>query len=185
MLNDFAVFKKIKEGDIGTFEKVFRQYYTPLCIYAFGITGRKDISEEVVQDVFYNIWKDKENIQILRSVKNYLYGAVRNHSLRYHEHLMVQERHQEYVRNYNNPEDELSPQDLLEHKELEDLITNILDKLPERRRQIFSMHRMEGKKYMEIADFYSISVKTVEAEMTKAYRALRQGIAQYTQNHGI
>ena len=184
MLDDFIVFKKIKEGDIRTFEKVFRQFYTPLCIYSFSITGRKDISEEIIQDVFYNIWKDKENIQILRSVKNYLYGAVKNHSLRYREHLLVQERHQEYVWN-NNEESDMSPQELLEYKELEGVVTNILKKLPERRAQIFNMHRMDGKKYTEIADFYSISVKTVEAEMTKTYHALRQGIKQYTNNNGI
>ena len=178
MLNDFVVFKKIKEGDIRTFEKVFRQYYTPLCMYAFAITGRKDISEEIVQDVFYNIWKEKEKIQILSSVKNYLYGAVKNHSLRYHEHLMVQERHREHVQGNINQETDLSPQELLEYKELEDVVNNILNKLPERRMQIFLMHRIDGKKYTEIADFYSISVKTVEAEMTKTYRALKQGIAK-------
>ena len=179
MLDDFAIFKKIKKGDIKTFEKLFRQYYTPLCIYAFSITGRKDISEEIIQDVFYNIWKEKENIQILRSVKNYLYGAVRNHSLRYHEHLMVQERHREHVQSDINQETDLSPQELLEYKELEEVVTNILNKLPERRMQIFQMHRMDGKKYTEIADFYSISVKTVEAEMTKTYRALRQGVERF------
>lgn len=185
MLNDFVVFRKIKEGDIATFEKVFRRYYTPLCLYAFSITGRRDISEEVVQDVFYHIWKEKERIQILRSVKNYLYGAVRNHALRYQEHLMVQERHREYVLNNPGTESDLSPHELLEYKELEQVITNVLNKFPERRLQIFRMHRTEGKKYKEIAEFYAISIKTVEAEMTKAYRALRQGIEKYTLNHGI
>ena len=179
MLNDFIIFKKIKEGDIKTFEKVFRQFHTPLCIYASGITGREDISEEIVQDVFYNIWKDKENIQILRSVKNYLYGAVRNHSLRYLEHHMVQERYQEHIQSSTYPETESSPQELLEYKELEVVVTSILKNLPERRMKIFLMHRMDGKKYTEIADFYSISVKTVEAEMTKAYKELRQGIAHF------
>lgn len=179
MLNDVIVFKKIKEGDIKAFERVFRQYYNPLCSYAFGITGRKDISEEVVQDVFYNIWKDREHLQILRSVKNYLYGAVRNQSLRYHEHLLVQERHRAYVVNGENFISEPSPQEQLEYKELEDIINRTLKKLPERRMQIFRMHRVDGKKYKEIADCFSISIKTVEAEMTKAYRTLRQEIEKY------
>ena len=185
MPDDIIVFKKIKEGDIKTFEKVFRQFYTPLCIYASSITDRNEVSEEIVQDVFYNIWKDKENIQIQNSIKNYLYGAVKNHSLRYREHLLVQERHQEYVWNYRSEETDMSPQDLLEYNELEGVVTNILKKLPERRAQIFNMHRMDGKKYKEIADFFSISVKTVEAEMTKTYQALRQGVKQYTQTNGI
>ena len=179
-----TVFKKIREGDVGAFEKVFRQYYTSLCLYAFGITGRYDIAEEAVQDVFYNIWKDREQLSIFHSIKNYLYGAVRNHALRYKEHEIVQRRYCENVLNAD-PETDLSPQEILEYRELENMITNTLHKLPERRREIFIMHRMNGKKYREIAAFYAISLKTVEAEMTKAYHALRQGIEKYTLNHGI
>ena len=184
MLNDFVVLKKIKEGDVATFEAIFRQYYTSLCLYAFSITRRKDIAEEVVQDVFYHIWKGKEQLNILCSVKNYLYGSVKNQALRYHEHLKVEDMYRAHIL-MNDPESEYSPQELLEHKELENVIITLLNKLPERRRQIFKMHRMEGKKYKEIAGLYSISVKTVEAEMTKAYTALRQGIEKYTSNHGI
>ena len=184
MLNDFVLFKKIKEGDIKTFENIFRLYYASLCMYAFGITGCKDIAEEAVQDVFYHLWKGREQISILTSLKNYLYGAVKNHSLRYLEQRKVQEAHRTYVLN-NTLETEHSPQELLEYKELENVIQQILNKLPERRRQIFQMHRMDGKKYKEIADYYAISVKTVEAEMTKAYLAFRQGIEKYTLNHGL
>ncbi|MDR2679245.1 MAG: RNA polymerase sigma-70 factor [Tannerella sp.] len=184
MLNDIVIFGKIKEGDIKTFEKVFRRYYAPLCLYASGITGRKDISEEVVQDVFYNIWKDRETVRILHSVKNYLYGAVRNRSLRYLESLSVREH---YLKNL--PDDdciasEPSPQEELEYKELETLVNKTLNQLPERRMQIFKMHRLDGKKYKEIAESLSISVKTVEAEMTKVYKTLRQEIEKYTCHHG-
>ena len=171
--------KKIKEGDVGTFEKIFRHFYTALCLYAFSITARYDIAEEVVQDVFYNIWRDREHLSIFHSIKNYLYGAVRNHALRYLEHEQVQRQHFEKTLN-DSPETEPSPQDLLEYRELENLISNTLHKLPERRREIFVMHRMKGRKYKEIAAFYAISLKTVEAEMTKAYRALRKEIEKYT-----
>jgi RNA polymerase sigma-70 factor (ECF subfamily) len=173
MLNDILIFGKIKEGDIKIFEKVFRQYYMPLCLYSSGITGRKEVAEEVVQDVFYNIWKNRENIRIRRSVKNYLYGAVRNRSLRYLETRLVSERYLENACQNEQTANEPSPQEYLEYKELEYLINITLKKLPKRRMQIFKMHRMEGKKYKEIAERLSISVKTVEAEMTKAYKALR------------
>ena len=183
MLSDVVVFKRIKDGDIKTFEMVFSQYYTPLCLYAYSITIRKDIAEEVVQDVFYNIWKERHRIQILQSIKNYLYGAVKNQSLRYRERLMIQEKHREYVLSHSSLHDELSPQEELEYKELEEIIRRTLERLPERCRKIFLMHRMEDKKYKEIANYFSLSVKTVEAEMTKAYRMLRQEIEKYTQNN--
>ncbi|MDR1555687.1 MAG: RNA polymerase sigma-70 factor [Tannerellaceae bacterium] len=181
MTNDLFVLKKIKEGDIQAFESVFRLYYSPLCLYAAGITGRMDISEEIVQELFYVFWKEREKLQLYHSIRSYLYGSVRNRSLQYCEHREVVERHRRTI----SPEDDGSenvsdPQHLLEYKELENLINRALGKLPGRRLRIFQMHRFEGKKYAEIASDLSLSVKTVEAEMTKALQTLRKEIESYT-----
>lgn len=72
-----------------------------------------------------------------------------------------------------------TPHAHLEYEELQTLIRHTLDKQPRRRQQIFRMHRMEGKKYAEIALSLSLSVKTVEAEMTKVLRTLRNEIDNY------
>ncbi|MDR0429279.1 MAG: RNA polymerase sigma-70 factor [Tannerellaceae bacterium] len=180
MLGDISVLKKIKEGDIKTFEKIFRLYYSPLCLYAASITGKMYIAEEIVQELFYVFWKERENIQILHSLKNYLYGAIRNRSLQYCEHQEVENRHRDAILTSSNKENSSDPQDTLEYNELKDLIDRTLDKLPERRLRIFRMHRFEGKKYAEIASELSLSVKTVEAEMTKALQLLRKEIENYT-----
>lgn len=74
-----------------------------------------------------------------------------------------------------------TPEEQLEYKELEELINKTLGKMPERRLRIFRMQRFEGKKYAEIAKILSISIKTVEAEMTKALQSLRKEIENYTQ----
>ncbi|WP_291128459.1 sigma-70 family RNA polymerase sigma factor, partial [Dysgonomonas sp. UBA7698] len=71
-------------------------------------------------------------------------------------------------------------QEQIEYKELQNIINRTLEQLPERRLRIFRMHRMEGRKYKEIAQLLSVSIKTVEAEMTKAYQILRQEIEKYT-----
>ena len=174
MLNDLFVLTKIKEGDVKAFEGIFRLYYSPLCLYAASITGSMDVAEEIVQELFYVFWKEKEKLQVFRSLKSYLYGAVRNQSLQYCEHQEVRNRYRENVLSGN-------PQDQLEYKELEALINRTLSKLPERRLRIFRMQRFEGKKYAEIASALSLSVKTVEAEMTKALQTLRKEIENYTQ----
>jgi len=183
MLNDFLIFRKIKEGDIKAFEQVFRQYYAPLYLYAFSITGRKDVAEEIVQELFYVLWKDRKEIQILRSARSYLYGAVRNQSLQYLEHMNVRLRHRDKVLSDGEQQQESTPLDQLEYKEFEEVINKTLSKLPERRLKIFRMARMEGKKYKEIAEYFSVSVKTIEAEMTKAYQVLRHEIEKYTQTY--
>ena len=180
MLNDLIVLKKIKEGDIKAYEELFRLYYSPLCLFAVSITGRMDAAEEIVQDLFYIFWKERENLQVFHSIKSYLYGATRNKALQYCEHQEVRERYREAVLSCAEEEKLSNPQELLEYKELETLINRTLDKLPERRLRIFRMHRFEGKKYAEIASYLSLSIKTVEAEMTKALQTLRKEIENYT-----
>jgi len=180
-MNDTIDFLKIKEGDIKAFERIFRLYYTPLYLYAFSITGQKETSEEVVQDVFYMIWKEREKIQILLSLKSYLYKSVKNRSLHYLEHLHVREQYRENFLAGNSSATEPSPDELFEYTELKEIIETTIKKLPERCRHIFTMHRMNGQKYKEIAASLSISIKTVEAEMTRAYRVLRTEVEKYRQ----
>lgn len=181
MLNDLFVLTKIKEGDVKAFEGIFRQYYSPLCLYAASITGRMEVAEEIVQELFYVFWKEKEKIQLFHSIKSYLYGAVRNQSLQYCEHMEVRNRYRETVLSCQQEIRSTDPQDQIEYKELQKLINKTLQKLPERRLRIFRMHRFEGKKYAEIASTLSLSVKTVEAEMTKALQILRIEIENYIQ----
>jgi RNA polymerase sigma-70 factor (ECF subfamily) len=180
MLDQLFIVSKIKEGDVHAFESLFRLYYSPLCLYAAGITGRMDVSEEIVQDLFYVFWKEREKLPVLQSVRNYLYGSVRNLSLHYCEHREIVERHRQRVAAEGDGLNGADPQRLLEYKELESLINSTLRKLPERCLRIFRMHRFEGKKYAEIASALSLSVKTVEMEMSKALRALRKEIENYT-----
>jgi len=178
MINDFLLFGKIKDGDVKAFEKLFRTHFAPLCLFAAGITGRMDAAEDIVQDLFYTLWKERAAMQIRHSVKSYLYGAVRNLSCRYLERQQMHERYESHVA--NEAETAASdPQAQLEYAELEAVVERALAGLPERRSRIFYLHRTEGRKYTEIAAQLAVSVKTVEAEMTKAYRQLKQEIEKY------
>ena len=181
MLDELLILKKIKGGDIKAFEELFRRYYFPLCCYAAGITGHVAGTMGVVEELFYVLWKERERLQIFQSVKSYLYRATRNQSLQYCEHEEVRNRYRETVLTTSNPEQSTDPHQQMEYEELQKLINSTLEKLPERRMRIFKMHREEGKKYAEIALLLSLSVKTVEAEMTKTLRTLRKEIENYIQ----
>lgn len=178
MINDLLIFSKIREGDIKTFENVFRLYYTPLCLYAFCIIGSSDDAEDIVQELFYTIWKNRGALQILRSLKSYLYGAVRNEALEYIEHQEVKERHQQITKNDTDNTQE-GVQVEMESKELQRVITDVINTLPHRQSTIFKAHRIGGKRYKDIALSLNISVKTVEAEMTKALKALHKAVELY------
>ena len=82
MLNELFILTKIKEGDIKAFEEVFRHYYSSLCWYAAGITGEMEAAEEIVEELFYVFWKDREHLQIFQSVKSYLYNIASTRKLK-------------------------------------------------------------------------------------------------------
>ncbi len=172
--------RKIQEGSVKEFEKLFRKFYEPLCLFANSFLRDMDAAEEIVQDLFYNYWKKRETISIGISIKSYLYQAVKNNSLKYIEHQQVKHRYSQEVKSVVE-ETTYCVNEEMEATELNHIIESTLNQLPERCREIFVMNRFEGLKYHEIAHRLSISIKTVEANMGKALKLFRSNLRQYDQ----
>lgn len=180
VLKEQQQLKRIQKGDIASFEALFNRFYPGLCSYAKSLVGMKEVAEEVVQDVFYNIWKNRETIRIRYSVQSYLYRSVYNHSMM-HLRKMRREHFMEDITSLEPEIDAPDPSQLIQLDEVSELISLTLENLPERTREIFRMNRQEGLKYREIAEKLSISEKTVEANMGKALKALRNSMEKYEQ----
>ena len=163
--NDLQQYREAQRGSVKAFEKLFKRYYAPLCCYIYRYTVHSGFSEEIVQELFYALWRDRAHVHIERSVRLYLYEAVRNRALRYLEHLRVHERGVEDTSSF-------CPEEEAEARDLESRLSEILLGFPDRRRRIYYMHRFGGDKYTEVAAKLSISVRTVEAEMHRALKAL-------------
>ena len=172
--------RKIQKGDIQTFEKLFHRYYSGLSGYAETLVGKKEVAEEVVQDVFYNIWKNREALKISKSWQSYLYRAAFNNSMMYLRKM----RREQPLNEGDSLDPEVGtpdPSQLMQLNEVSEVVSKTLKDLPEKTREIFRLNRQEGLKYREIADRLSISVKTVEANMGKALKALRNSLEKYEQ----
>ncbi len=167
---------KIKNNDVEAFEKIFREYYSPLVHFVVKIVNDKDVAEEIVQEFFYQYWKNRQQMNIKFSLKSYFYQSVRNNALKYLRHESVKKNYASGVVAKNNT-DSFSPE--YGENELSNIIENILDNLPQRCSMIFRMNRFEGLTYKEIAGKLSISVKTVEADMGKALKAFRTKLSEY------
>lgn len=177
MIRDKDIIGRIRKGDIKQFESLFRSSYVSLVKYSKKLIKDQDTAEEIVQELFFRLWQDREKIKIESSLNGYLFRAVHNRCLHYFEHLKVVERHAQEMTSdtFDTTED---PADVLQYKELQTRIARILERLPERCGKIFMMNRFEGFRYSEIAEKLSVSVKTVEANMGKALKEFRRELAE-------
>ncbi|HEX2969452.1 MAG TPA: RNA polymerase sigma-70 factor [Bacteroidales bacterium] len=177
MISDTEIIRRIKEGDTAQFESLFRSSYVSLVRYARVIIKDHDTAEEIVQDLFFRIWQDRQKLNIESSLNGYLFRAVHNRCLHYIEHLKVVEKHAEEM-SMRQHERQESPAEILQYAELQQKISQIIERLPERCGQIFYMNRFEGLKYNEIAEKLSISVKTVESNMGRALKEFRKELQE-------
>ena len=150
-----------------TLEKYFQWMYRPLCLYALNITESYEDSEDIVQQIFVELL-EKADVGSLEvgNMKGYLYTVVRNRAVKYVK--KDQEKVSVESAMYLTDENILSIS-----VEEEALVWNWIDALPTERRNIFLMAKQQGMKYKEIAEQLDISVKTVEGQMGKALKTLR------------
>lgn len=159
------------------FEKLFNDHYSNLCAYANNFLKDVDASEEVVQEVLFKLWTNKDSIIITSSIQSYLFRAVRNASLNVLKHINIREDYK--AQNEYERDDELSSEDEMIVSELDQKIREAIDQLPIERKKVFIMSRYDGLKYKEIADKLNISVSTVENQMVKALKFLRDELKDY------
>lgn len=164
--------KKIREGDKDAFERLFHKYYARLCVFANTYVKSIDTSRDVVQDVYIKIWDNRENFIITQSLKAYLYQAVRNQSLNYLEKNSKKLRLQEKISRQRELESSENKFEL-NTEELTEKIWKLVDQLPERRRTIFILYRKHGLSYKEIGEVMDIKRKTVENQMGRSLKFIR------------
>lgn len=174
-IRDKNILRKIQKGDIKSFESLFHRYYPGMCLYARSLVKKDSIAEEMVQDVFYNIWKNRLNFMLTSGWHQYLFKAVYNNSMQY---LRKMSRESSFEESHMNEivSSFTDPSEVYNYEELTININRVLENLPERTGEIFRLSRFEGLSYKEIAEKLSISVKTVEANMGKALRTFRTSL---------
>ena len=168
------------KGNPQFFEDLFRQYSKPLFYYAAKFVDN-ETARDIVQDVFVKLWSDN-TIYINQSLNALLFTMIRNNCLQHLEKQKVRNKYSESA-GLLLREDELryymEERTSLIEQELEDKLNEVLNKLPERCREIFKMSRFENKKNREIAEELNISVKAVEKQVTKALATIRTEMKDY------
>ncbi|MDA3890996.1 MAG: RNA polymerase sigma-70 factor [Salinivirgaceae bacterium] len=164
--------------DKAQFEELFNKHYSNLVAYGNNFLKDIEASEEVVQEVLFKLWTNRETLEITSSINSYLFRAVRNSCLNVIKHVNIREDYKEHNERVIQME-EGSYEDEVIVSELEEKIRESIDQLPIERRKIFIMSRYDGLKYREIAEKLGISVKTVENQMGSALKFLRIELREY------
>jgi len=153
-------------------EQLFKTHFKGLHAYAYIILRDSHLAEEIVQEVFVKLCERASGINIQTSLESYLYRSVYNESLNHQKHEKVKARY----RTMMSRKQEIAEQQAIggDYPALETRLRLALGELPQQCRTVFLMSRFEELKYREIADRMGISVKTVENQMGKALRILRQ-----------
>lgn len=166
--------ERLRNKDKGAFELVFNDYYGLLIKYSVRFMDGLEDAEEVVQEVFVKFWEKCDSLAPGSSVKSYLYRSVHNTCLNYLKHEKVKDGYRQYVIGFL--EQQQDQVDLDKEESDQERILREIDELPPRCSEIFKLSRFEGLKYQEIADHLNISIKTVEVQMGKALKTLREAL---------
>jgi RNA polymerase sigma-70 factor (ECF subfamily) len=166
---DLYLIALVREGDNKALESLFRKYYHSLCRFASFFSRRDDLADEIVSDVFIKLWERKDSL-LIENLRAYLFKSTRHTTINYvkQETINWEDLSEEL------PEESYDPASELIYKELEHKLNRLIDVLPEKRKAIFQLSRFEGFTYNEISEILSISEKTVENQMGKAIKQLRE-----------
>jgi RNA polymerase sigma-70 factor (family 1) len=175
---DTELVSHIRNGDIKSFEWVFNLYADKLVRYATTILKNTYEAEDIVQQLFVQLWAKRDGLNVTSSFKSYLYRAVHNSCLNKIKQHNVKESYAQYYTHVADGTSGPASQEV-EKKEVHSAIERAISDLPEQCRIIFEMSRVEQLKYQEIADKLELSVKTVENQMGKALKHMRSRLKEY------
>jgi len=164
----------LQSGDEHAYKFLFTSYYSDLLHYTIGLTKDQDKATDIVQVTFIKIWKQRSNLNIHTSIKSYLFSSA------YHHFIDAYRKEKSELDLLEELKNEAFLEILDEDENLEKgrmlQVQQIINSLPPKCREIFLLSKKDGLRYQEIGNTLNISVKTVEAQMSKAFRMLREGV---------
>ncbi len=172
---DKYLFKQVKTKNCTkSFERLYAKYYSPLCNFTYMFIRDKGVCEEIVSDVFVNIWQKRKKIEIRKELKYYLYKSTKNQ-------LLATIRQQKPTTSANNREvvesdlvSSLTPESLLLKQELDERLKELFQALPKQAGLVLRLKKIDGLKYSEISKLLGISEKTVENHITNAIKRIKK-----------
>jgi RNA polymerase sigma-70 factor (ECF subfamily) len=172
----------LRKGDKKAYEAVYDEFFGVLYHLCINYLHDEKVAEEMVQDTFMKLWEIRETLNDQINIRNFLYTITKNNCLNYLRNQKISLKHQEnikYLEMQFNYEALEKLGNYLQFEELREKIDEAISKLPAEVIETFKLSRFEELSYREIADQQGISIKTVEARISKSLRILRVELKDY------
>ena len=164
----------LKSGKPGAYSYMVDTYYNMLCAYAFELVNDHDLAKDIVQNVFINIWRMRLKLKDDFVVKSYLYRSVYNEFLNQNRNKrLVVKLDKKYIDALSQVVEEDNEKSI---ERLLKLVKQEIENLPPKCKRTFLLSKQEGLSNIEIAEYLNVSIKSVEAHMTKALSTIRQAV---------
>lgn len=176
--NEILLISAFKKGDTKAFEKLFDRHHRRLYTFLFRLLHSKEDAEEIVQETFVKIWGKREEFIEGYPFDSFLFTIAKNAFLNLNRkkvNRIVFENHLEFLNEISGEKTD----DYVIFKETRDIINHIIEGLPAKRKEIFILRRIEGLPRQEIADKLGLSVMTVDSQLMKANKYLKEELKKY------
>lgn len=169
---DTVLVGRLRNGDDVALTELYNLYWQMLFVSCYNILKNKELCEDIIQDVFMNIWHNREKLEIKISLKGYLYACVRYQV--FNQFRKNKDKiHVEFFDNLDQRFQYATPETEMMHNELLQQISFIVETLPEKCQMVYKLSREENLSHKAIAEHLNISTKTVENHISKALQVIR------------
>ncbi len=177
--SDEELIQEIKAGNMLAFDALYKKYSRMLYKFGFSILKSREETENLIQDVFLNLWENRHKVEKDSSVKSYVFTIAYNSAISVIRKKVRESQFIEYLKSIQEVNGEAADVKI-EYDELKNKLDNIIQTLPPRQKEVYMLHRVEGLKYSEIAKRLNISENTIENHMSRAIKTIREKIGNFS-----
>jgi RNA polymerase sigma-70 factor (ECF subfamily) len=176
---DEELMQEIKADNMFSFDVLYKKYSKRVYKFVFSIIKSREETENLIQDVFLNLWKNRNKVKKDSYVKTYIFTIAYNSAISIIRKKKREDEFVEYLKSLQEV-NEMPVNVELEYNELTVKLDEIIKELPQHQKEVYLLHRVEGLKYKEIAERLHISVNTVETHMSRALKTIREKLGDYS-----